>query len=123
MKKLTAEWVKKAEADFLAGSKLQRSSEPLHDQVSFFCQQSAEKYLKAILEEQGVPIPRTHNLMSLLPLLVSHHPSLRSLRRGLDFLTRIAVETRDPGHSTTKRQATSALSWAGSVRIDCRRLP
>ena len=42
MKKLTAEWVKKAEADFVAASKLVRGRVALHDQVCFHSQQKPE---------------------------------------------------------------------------------
>jgi HEPN domain-containing protein len=72
--------------------------------------------------ELGLAVPRTHNLVALLPWLVPEHRSLRTLRRGLDFLTRFAVETRYPGDHASKRQATSALRWAGKVRLACRNL-
>jgi HEPN domain-containing protein len=86
------------------------------------CQQSAEKYLKALLEELGLTIPRTHLLKDLLALLQAHYPSLSSLRRGLVFLTRFAVGTRYPGDSANKRAAVSALRWAGRVRTAARAL-
>lgn len=116
MKKLTAEWVRKAEADLLCAATCAKSRVPLHDQVCFHCQQSAEKYLKALLEEAGTTVPRTHQLLDLLSLIVTRHAGLRSLRRGLDFLTRFAVETRYPGDSATKRQAAAAQRWANRVR-------
>jgi len=116
MKKLTAEWVRKAEADLVCAETCAKSPVPLHDQACFHCQQSAEKYLKALLEELGATVPRTHQLLDLLSLLSARHTSLRSLRRGLDFLTRFAVETRYPGDSATKRQAQAALRWAVRVR-------
>lgn len=47
---------------------------------------------------------------------------MSKLRRGLDFLTRFAVDTRYPGESASKRQADSALRWAGKVRGACRTL-
>ena len=97
-------------------------AEPFHDEQCFHCQQSAEKYLKALLEELGLAVPKTHNLVAILPLLVPHHGTLRSLRRGVDFLTRFAVETRYPGDHASRRQATSALRWAGKVRLACRSL-
>jgi HEPN domain-containing protein len=122
MKKLTAEWVKKAEADFVAAGKLLRSRVPLYDQVCFHCQQAAEKYLKALMEELGLPVPRTHNLVALLPLLTPFHGSLRAFRRGLDFLTRFAVETRYPGDSAKKRQMLAAQRWAVQLRNACRGL-
>src|SRR5947208_3047768 len=82
--------------------------------------QSSEKYLKAIQEELGLAIARTHILKDLLALLAPHHPSLAPLRRGLTFLTRFAVETRYPGDWASKRQAASAVRWAGRVRDVCR---
>jgi HEPN domain-containing protein len=72
--------------------------------VCFHCQQCAEKYLKAMLEELGRAVPRTHNLDDVLSLLLPHCPVLRSLRRGLIFLTPFAVETRYPDDSASKRQ-------------------
>jgi HEPN domain-containing protein len=120
MKKTTAEWVKKAEADLQFATRSVRGADAFHDQRCFLCQQAAEKYLKALLEELGQPIPRTHVLRDLLALLLPHHPSLRGLTRGLKFLTRFAVGVRYPGDWATKRQATAALRWAGKVRDACR---
>jgi HEPN domain-containing protein len=122
MKRATREWVGKAEADYQAAVELAGASRPFHDQVSFHCQQAAEKYLKALLEELGMAVAKTHELDRLLDELRPHQPGLRSLRRGLLFLTDFAVEPRYPGDNTSKRQATSALRWAGKVRDACRAL-
>jgi HEPN domain-containing protein len=100
--------MRKAEVDYLAATALAKESLPLHEAVCFHCQQSAEKNLKALLQEAGVPVPRTHNLVALLRLVLQHY-RLRGLRRGLDFLTRFAIETRYPGKSVNKRQAAAAL--------------
>jgi HEPN domain-containing protein len=93
----------------------------LHDSVCFHCQQPAEKYLKAILEELGRSVPRTHNLDDVLSLLLPY-PASRSLRRGLIFLTPFAVETRYPEDSASKRQAVAAWRWSERVRTACRGL-
>jgi HEPN domain-containing protein len=122
MRKATREWVRKAEDDHRAAVMLAEEPDPLPDQVCFHCQQSAEKYLKGLLEELGLPIPKIHDLESLLALLAAHHSKLRPLKRGLLFLTDFAVDTRYPGNRTTKRQAASALRWAGKVREACRAL-
>ena len=90
--------------------------------MCFHCQQCAEKYLKALLQEVGLPVPRTHHLLALDGLLLPHRASLRPLRRGLDFLTRFAVGPRYPMYDARKRQATAALRWAGRVRAACRAL-
>ena len=60
MKKLTAQWVRKAESDFAVAETLARGKEPHHDEVCFHAQQCSEKYLKALLEELGLSVPRTH---------------------------------------------------------------
>jgi HEPN domain-containing protein len=114
--------VRKAESDFVVANKLAQGRESHHDEVCFHAQQSAEKYLKALLEELGQPVPRTHILEDLVLALTPFHPGLKSLRRGAKFLTRYAVETRYPGENATKRQAASALRWAEKVRAACRSL-
>jgi HEPN domain-containing protein len=122
MKKVTKEWVKKAEQDYILAEQGSRSKLPVHDGVSFHCQQCAEKYLKALMEELGLFIPKTHDLDSLLTSLGTAHPMLRSLRRGLLFLSDFAVDTRYPGKSASKRQAIAAFQWAGRVRHAAREL-
>ena len=122
MKRATKEWVRKAEDDYQTAELLALSSEPLHDQRCFHCQQAAEKYLKALLEELGLSVEKTHELEDLLDKLLPHHLSLRSLRRGMSFLSQFAVEVRYPGDNASKRQAASALRWAGKVRRACRDL-
>lgn len=112
--------MRKAESDFRLASRIARGVESFHNEQCFHCQQSAEKYLKALMEEIGQGIPRTHLLKDLLALLLPHHPALGGLRRGLAFLTRFAVATRYPGDNATKRQAVASLRWAGKVRQACR---
>ncbi len=118
----TREWVRKAEADYVIARTIHRHDKRLHDGVCFHCQQSAEKYLKGLMEEAGMPVPKTHDLAKLLTALLPKHPSLRPLRPGLHFLSDFAVDTRYPGNNTTKRQALSALRWADRVRAAARAL-
>jgi HEPN domain-containing protein len=120
MKNAMREWVRKAEADLRGAASLSQKTPPLHDLVCFHCQQCAEKYLKALLEEFGMVVPKTHDLEQLQLSLLPHHPSLRSLGRGLAMLTSFAVVTRYPGDNATKRQAASALRWAYRMRIAAR---
>jgi hypothetical protein len=74
------------------------------------------------MEEVGLVVPKIHVLNRLLSSIVSHHPTLRSLRRGMIFLTVFAVDTRYPGRNASKRQAVAALRWAGQVRTMARAL-
>ena len=116
MRKVTAEWVKKAEADYRAMVALRRQKPPVHDVVCFHAEQCAEKYLKGLMEELGLAIAKTHDLDLLLPQLLPHHPALKSLRRGATFLSNFAVGTRYPGKSASKRQAEAAARWSGKTR-------
>jgi HEPN domain-containing protein len=93
---------------------------PFYDGICFHCQQAAEKFLKAILQESSLDVPWTHELTDLLNLLLPHNPTLRSLRRGLDFLTRFAVNPRYPGFRASKNQAQAAMRWEKRVGDACR---
>jgi HEPN domain-containing protein len=92
----------------------------MHETVCFHCQQCAEKYLKALLEELSLAVAKTHDLVQLLAALLPHHPSLGPLRRGLKLLTGFAVDPRYPGLNPTKRKAVAALRWADRVRTHAR---
>src|SRR5438552_18158921 len=119
MKKLTAEWVQKAEEDYHVAVNTHRGGGRFHNAVCFHCQQAVEKYLKALLEERGLSVPKTHDLNRLRALLVPHYPRL-PVRRALQFLTPFAIETRYPGDRASKRDATAALRWAGKSRAAAR---
>jgi HEPN domain-containing protein len=121
MKRQTGPWVRKAEDDLQGARTLAAQSEPLRDLVCFHCQQSAEKYLKALLQELGIVIPRTHNLKTLLSLLTPHDPTLQRLELRLNSLTNYAVEYRYPTARTTARQMQAALRTAERVRAEIRR--
>src|SRR5690349_15788003 len=102
MKKSTKEWVKKAEDDYVFAKQGRESKTPVHDGVCFHCQQCAEKYLKALMEENGLFIPKTHDLEVLLSATVGHYAQLRSLRRGVLFLSEFAVDFRYPGNDASR---------------------
>jgi HEPN domain-containing protein len=93
----------------------------LNDQVCFHCQQAAEKYFKALLQELGQPVPYTHDLEALFGLLLPHDASLGPLSRGLDTLSEYAVEYRYPGEHATTRDAQVALRRAERVRAEIRK--
>src|SRR5687767_9050152 len=99
MKRETAAWVRKAEADLVVVRRILHDRPPVHDAVCFHCQQAGEKYLKALLVELGLPVPKTHDLVRLRTLLLPHQPALALHRRGLLFLSAFAVETRYPGEN------------------------
>jgi len=117
MNPLTAEWVAKAEADYEGAVDLRRRRKtPLPDLVCFHCQQCAEKYLKAFLQESGIAFPKTHVLTDLLTLADTACASLESLRPQLIILENYAVRFRYPGMDSTLAQAIDALQAVRAVR-------
>ena len=119
MNRHTAPWVRKAEEDRDAARNLAVLAAPPRNVVCFHCQQLAEKYFKAMLQELGQPIPRIHDLDALLNRLL-HDVTLKSVRRGLRTLTRYAVDFRYPGWTATTRQMRSALQNAERIRAEIR---
>jgi len=114
---LTLEWIDQAEGDFAtARRELRVRIAPNHDAVCFHAQQSAEKYMKALLQEAVIPFGRTHNLVGLLALLVPHMPAWEDLRRELQVLSAYAVMVRYPGGHSDKAMAREAFRACSLVR-------
>ncbi len=120
MKRHTAQWVLKAEEDMEVARTAAALAKPKRDAACFHCQQSAEKYLKALLQEAGLAVPRTHELEDLLDLLLPHDATLARLRRSLRSLTPYAVNFRYPGARATTRRMQAALRHAERVRRELR---
>jgi HEPN domain-containing protein len=109
MNRETAKWVRKAEADWEVAHTLAGDIPPPRDIVCFHCQQAAEKYLKSLLQERGLVVPKTHELSDIIDLLLPGDPTLVQLRRQGGSLTRYAVHYRYPGKMANKRQMEAAL--------------
>jgi HEPN domain-containing protein len=117
MNPAVAEWVSKAEGDFLtAGRELRARKSPNYDAVCFHAQQCAEKYLKAVLQENDKPIPKIHNLIELMLLCEKMDSTFEMLRADLVTMERFSVGVRYPGEMAEKEDAQSAYAAAGTVR-------
>src|SRR5260370_12196762 len=112
MKRQTAKWVHKAEQDWEAAHKLASETPPFRDIVCFHCQQAAEKYLKALLQENGLVVPKTHELADIIDLLLPGNATLARLRRRADSLTQYAVDYRYPDMMTRIPQRRADLRHA-----------
>ena len=116
-----AEWVAKAEGDFLtAGRELRARKSPNYDAVCFHAQQCAEKYLKSVLQENDKHIPKIHNLIELMLLCEEIDSSFEMLRADLVTMERYAVRGRYPGETAEKEDARSAYAATGIVRKSIR---
>jgi len=117
MNELTAEWVAKAEGDYAtAGRELRARRQPNYDAACFHAQQTAEKYLKAFLQEQGVAFPKIHSLIELLELCLPLEASFELQRDLLVRLDRYAVRYRYPGEMANRDEARLAFRSVGAVR-------
>ncbi len=120
MKRHTAQWILKAEEDIEVARTLAALAKPKRDAACFHCQQAAEKYLKALLQESGLAVPKTHELEDLLDLLLPQDATLAPLRRSLRSLTPYAVNFRYPGVRATTRRMHAPLRQAERVRRELR---
>jgi HEPN domain-containing protein len=122
MKRLTADWVTKAEGDWTTALREHRARKaPNFDAACFHAQQCVEKYLKAQLQEVGIPFGKTHNLIAFLKLLSPISGDLEELRPGFQLLTQYAVEVRYPGESADKQMAREAVAACKLARAFARR--
>jgi HEPN domain-containing protein len=117
MNAAVAEWVSKAEGDFLtAGRELRARKSPNYDAVCFHAQQCAEKYLKAVLQENDKRIPKIHFLLELLAMILKFDGSYEFLKADLEVLEDYSVRFRYPGEFAEKAEAQSAYGAAGTTR-------
>jgi HEPN domain-containing protein len=117
MHALTQEWIDKAEGDFYTASREARVRKaPNYDAVCFHCQQCAEKYLKAYLQERGQRFPRVHDLIELLELCLLYDGTFELQRDLLKDLTKYAVEFRYPGELATRDDARTIFQAMRAVR-------
>jgi HEPN domain-containing protein len=118
MNELTAEWIEKAEGDYAtAARELRARRRPNYDAACFHAQQTAEKYLKAFLQEYRVAFPKTHSLIELLELCLPLDASFEFQRDLLIQLDRYAVRYRYPGESADKAEARRAFQAAKAFRM------
>lgn len=117
MKPETVEWVVKADAD-LATAKREAAvvESPNYDAVCFHAQQCAEKYLKALMVEDGAQVPRIHDLEALLNLLDPRYPELQKVIHSARVLSAMAVEVRYPGMMVDEDDTAESIRAAVVIR-------
>lgn len=117
-----ADWLRHAYSDLALASLLPHPP-ILPEQLCFHAQQAAEKALKAILIAYEAPIPRTHNLRTLLDLLPAELPLPSDIQEAVG-LSDYAVTSRYPGisepigaeeHREALDLAEAVIYWAEHV--------
>lgn len=116
MHTLTLEWAQKAERDYAAIALHQQAAAPDFDTLCFHAQQCIEKYLKAWLQEANILLPRAHDLLVLLGLILPIIPNWHVWQSDLSVIAPYAVEFRYPGKSATAENAQQAVHICPEVR-------
>ena len=115
---LIQQWVAKAEEDYRNAEYVLTLEEDCPvGTVCFHSQQCVEKYLKALLICQCLPVPRSHDLLDLHKRIPPRsRPDLS--KESLAVLNRYAVEARYPGDwgMITRAEAQEAFNIARAVR-------
>jgi HEPN domain-containing protein len=121
-RKIVAEWLHKADADFDLASHLLAEGALFPGAIAFHSQQAAEKYLKAFLALRQVAFPKTHDLQELLDLIESVDGDLAASMRDVIILTPHGVEARYPADrpDATPEEAREAVELAGKLRDSVR---
>ena len=109
-------WVSKADRDLEAARRLAQGEPPLPDQVGFFCQQTAEKYLKAFLIAAEQVPPRTRDVDALVEICAAVDSAFERLQSVVEGLTEFAVIFRYPEAWSDKVSADRSVNQAEQVR-------
>ena len=112
-----AEWVKKAEDNYLSALALsRRRRNPVPDVVSNQCQQCVEKYVKGLLVFHKIYFRKIHDLVQLEELIARVDPDIRSIHSLLATLNPYGIDVRYPGFETTISEAKEAVKAMKAVR-------
>lgn len=96
MKKTTRAWVDFAHRD-LEAARLLADNEYVSNAVLFHSQQCVEKCLKALLEQNRVPVPHIHSVVKLHSVLKEEAEISLSLKDDeLDLVDAVYIDTRYP---------------------------
>ena len=121
MKPATRDWIRCAEEDFeVAAALLRRRGKTPDNTIGFHCQQCLEKYPKARLEEASLSVPKTHDLVALLQLLLPLEPLWVSFAPALRGLNDYAVKFRYPGHIHSCADVLQAIKDCRGLRKEIR---
>ena len=104
MNDLISRWVAKAESDYRIARNLTQSKDVtrLAEAICFHYQQCAEKYVKALLLDQGKPVERQDTPMKVLYVesaLVG--PEFETYKADFDQLDYFGIDVLYPGRSAS----------------------
>jgi HEPN domain-containing protein len=123
MKKLVKDWLLYAERDLKTAELIIKDDYPLTNIIAFHCQQAIEKYLKAFLIANDIPIIKTHDLIRLNNM-IKEIKDLGINEKQLMILKQVYSESRYPSDLgllpdglPTDKQAEEFIEYAKDVKI------
>jgi HEPN domain-containing protein len=117
MREETRNWISKANRDLgTAGFALQSIDGPLPVTTALHCQEAAEKFLKAFLQEHGIAFSSQYNLTPLLESCISIDNSFEDLRTDISRLEGYSIASRYPKASDSLEFRNEALDTAKRVK-------
>jgi len=122
MKKQVEDWIVLADKDLYAAEIMIKNNDSLTNIVAFHCQQAIEKYLKAFLIENDVPLIRTHDLIKLNGM-TKEIKDLGINEEKLIIINEVYIDSRYPGEiglmphgAPTSKQALEFIKCAKEVK-------
>ena len=112
------EWIEKADHDLGSAKIIYLHLPEYFDTIAFHCQQSVEKYIKAILIFEKIEFQRSHYLVYLLELLSQKIDIDESKFKNAFTLNNFGVQIRYPNKiiKLTKEELESAIHISEEFR-------
>jgi len=113
--KYIKQWLEKAEEDLHVYHLIMKDEEPFLASAGFHLQQSAEKFLKAFLEYNGVFFVRTHDIEYLLKECNLIDDAFSEIQ--FENITDYAVDMRYPGDMILPSKSELAMNYEQVLKI------
>lgn len=112
-------WLMRAEHDLRSARALASLADPLRDTAIYHCQQAAEKSIKAWLQSNDDPFPKTHDIEKLVSQAAKLNPRFSQFEKAASVLTPYVSAFRYPGGSDepmpTREEFEEALQYAQAI--------
>jgi HEPN domain-containing protein len=111
------DWLSHAKSDLAVARDIEDNPDVLPNQTAFHAQQAAEKAIKAVMIQEGIAFPRTHDLTELVKRWTDSGRVWPPTLIGVKTLNPYAVESRYPGyiHQLSRAEVRAAIEMAEEV--------
>ncbi len=118
-RELVRDWLTRASHDLRSSRALASLEDPLLDTAIYHCQQAAEKSVKAWLQSNDTPFPRTHDIEDLVERASGVNLDFRKFLKAASVLTPYVSAFRYPGGfdapMPTREEFDEALQYAQGI--------